>query len=259
MRVISIVAGTLTSIALTAPMAVAQSQDLPAMTPAEITAACAPTTSSSQAPHALRVVGGQDTVPRTIFGEYDTLVINGGSDAGVQLGAEFYLRRDSGGGAAYGMPSDRDILTDGWIRIVAVSASTSVARVERMCGAIYSNDYLEPYTPAPVLATPDTPMQPDFGDLAHVLGAPDAHRLAGANDYAIIDRGSEDGVAPGARFEFYRDLTALDPLLAAPAGSPLTAIGEGIVISSTSDRSIVRIVRSREAVQNGDYAAPEKP
>ena len=257
MRVISIVAGTLTSIALSVPVAAAQ--DRPAMTPAEHAAACAPTTSSSQAPHALRVVGGQDTVPRTIFGEYDTLVINGGSDAGVQLGAEFYLRRDSGGGAAYGLPSDRDILTDGWVRIVAVSGSTSVAQVERMCGAIYSNDYLEPYTPPQVLQPPDKPMQPDFGDLAHVLGAPDAHRLAGANDYAIIDRGSEDGVAPGARFEFYRDLTALDPLLAAPAGSPLTMIGEGIVISSTSDRSIVRIVQSREAVQNGDYAAPEKP
>jgi len=255
-RVTAIVAGMLTSVAFVALPVVAQ--DLPAMTPAELAAACAPTSASTSAAHALRVLGGQDTVPRTIFGQYDLLVIKGGSDAGVQVGAQFFLRRASNAGAAYGLSSHDDILTDGWIRIVAVNDSTSIARVERVCNAIYADDYLEPYSPPQPTQAADGPIEPDFGAMARVLGAPDAHRLAGTNEYTMIDKGSEDGVQTGARFAFFRDLTAMDPLLAAPSGTPLTPVGEGVVISATGNRAMVRIVKARDAVQDGDYAAPAK-
>jgi hypothetical protein len=237
----------------------ASAQDSPAMTSAEIAAACAPPAAQSNAAHALRVVGSQDTVPRSVFGRADLLVISGGTGEGVQLGAKFFLRRASASNQLYGMPAGGDLVTDGWIEIVAVNDSTSIARVTGLCGAIYTSDYLEPFAPPTVLAQADEPLTPNFDALGRVLGGSDGRTLTAINQFAIIDQGSEQGLQPGSRFAIYRDLTSgVDPLLAAPQGTPLTSIGEGVVLSATGNRAVVRIVRARDAVRTGDYVAPQK-
>lgn len=256
MRVPSLVVGALALVAVAVPFASAQDQ--PGPTSTEILATCAPPPIATSAAHALRVIGAQDTVPRTVFGLRDLLIVNGGTGAGVQLGAEFFVRRSSTTRDADGRQHPTDIVTDGTVKIVAVNDTTSIAQVERVCGAIFSSDFLEPFVAPTVPAVADAPAEPDFSSLAHVLGGWDGHRLAGTNMFAIIDRGSEDGVQPGARFSIYRDLTTLDPLLAAPAGTPLTSIGEVVVISTNGNRSVAWIVRARDAVQSGDYAAPAK-
>jgi len=255
-RVPSRVVGVLAWLVIAAPFASAQDQ--PGPTSTEILAMCAPPPTATGAAHELRVIGAQDTVPRTVFGLGDLLVIRGGTGAGVQLGAEFFARRSSSTRDTDGRQHPSIIVTDGIIKIVAVNDTTSIAQIERVCGAIYSNDFLEPFVVPTVPAAADTAAEPDFSSLAHVLGGWDGHRLAGTNMFAILDRGSEDGVQPGARFAIYRDLTTLDPLLAAPAGTPLTEIGEVVVISSNGNRSVAWIVRARDAVQSGDYAAPAK-
>jgi len=236
----------------------ASAQDAPAPSSAEMAAMCAPPPIATGAAHALRVIGAQDTIPRTIFGLRDLLIVEGGTEAGVQLGAEFYVRRPSATRDTDGRQHPANIVTDGTIKIVAVNDTTSIAQVERVCGAIFSNDYLEPFAAPAIPAAAEGALEPDFSALAHVLGGDDGHRLAGTNQFAIIDRGSEDGVQPGARFAVYRDLTSGDPLLAAPAGTPLSAIGEMVVISTNGNRSVAWIVRARDAVQTGDYAAPAK-
>ena len=92
MRIATLVAGMIASL-VSVPFAAAQ--DSPTMTSAEIAAACAPPAGQSHAAHALRVVGSQDTVPRTVFGRADLLVISGGTGEGVQLSSKFFLRRAS--------------------------------------------------------------------------------------------------------------------------------------------------------------------
>jgi len=257
-RVAVLVVGVLASIVVLP--SVARAQDEAPMTAADAAEACAPPATKTGAPHALRIVGAQDTVPRALFGPGDLLVINGGTDAGVALGSEFYVRRTSGTGAVYGMPADSDVITDGWIKVVAVNGSTSIAGVERACGPIFANDYLEPFTPPHAAAAAEGPIDPDFSALARVVSGADGHTVAAINEFTIIDRGSQDGVQPGARFAIYRDLTAnRDPLLAAPAGTPLTSIGEAVVVTTTGNRAVARIVRARDAVLTGDYAAPHKP
>ena len=256
MRVPSRVVGVLAWLVVAAPFASAQDQ--PGPTSTEILAMCAPPPTATSAAHELRVIGAQDTVPRTIFGLGDLLIIKGGTGAGVQLGAEFFARRSSATRDLDGRQNPSTIVTDGIIKIVAVNDTTSIAQVGRVCNAIYANDFLEPFVAPTVPAVPDGPVEPDFSSMAHVLGGWDGHRLAGTNMFAILDRGSEDGVQPGARFAIYRDLTTLDPLLAAPAGTPLTAIGEVVVVTSNGNRSVAWVVRARDALQSGDYAAPAK-
>src|SRR4051794_8596592 len=64
------------------------------LSPAAIAVACAPPPSLDAAPaEAMRIIGSQDGVPRSLFGDRDLLVLNGGTSAGVQLGQQFFIRR----------------------------------------------------------------------------------------------------------------------------------------------------------------------
>ena len=66
----------------------------------------------------------------------------------------------------------------------------------------------------------------------------------------LIDRGSDQGLMPGARFAIYRDV-GVD-------GVPLASVGEGIVVSTSSTMALMRVTRARDAVYSGDYIAPRK-
>ena len=240
---------------------IARAQGAPPMSAAEIAAACAPPVGSSRTEHALRITGTQDTVPRTVLGKADLLIVNGGSSAGVQLGSIFFLRHLSTTVQLTGKADAADVVTDAWVRIIAVNDASSIAQVDHLCGPIYINDYLEPYAPprGAAAASAEGAVEPDFTSLGRVISGSDGHTLTGITQTAILDRGSEQGLQEGSRFAIYRDLTSgVDPLLAAPAGTPLTAIGEGVVLSSTGNRAIARIVRARDAVRVGDYIAPAK-
>jgi murein DD-endopeptidase MepM/ murein hydrolase activator NlpD len=237
--------------------AVAQT-DAPALSPMDVAAACATPLASTRAQHTLRVVGVQDVVARHIFDERDLLVIDGGSRDGVQLNAQFFVRRNSqfGMGGMYGTTTET--ITDGWVRIVSLNETTAIARVERICGgAIFENDYLEPFAVPTLPVNADggaNARDPDFNELAKVVSGPDGHRTAAPGEFVTIDRGTEQRVQPGTEIAFYRDLTHAGTVIRAQAGVPLTAIGEAVVVSASGSRSLARIVRSRDAIQAGDYA-----
>jgi hypothetical protein len=222
-----------------------------ALTPFETAVACAPP-ASLQKPEgaARRVLGAQDTVARDVYGQNDLLIVDGGTNAGVQLGQEFFVRRAIVAGTASG---PRGAVTLGWIRVVAVNDSTAIASVEHFCDAISRLDYLEPYTPPSVsadLERDDASGELDFGSLGRVLSGSENREVAGRGDWLMIDRGTDQGVAPGARFAVYRDMHS--------DGLPLASVAEGVVISTAKTTSVARITRARDAVASGDYVVPRK-
>jgi hypothetical protein len=96
----------------------------------------------------------------------------------------------------------------------------------------------------------ETPGQPDFSNLGHVISGAEDRGSAGAGDFVLIDWGQEHGLAAGARFAIYRDVGV--------NGLPLASVGEGIVISTGTTMALTRITRSRDAVFSGDYIALRK-
>jgi hypothetical protein len=240
---------TILSIAV-AQSAAAQTAER-ALTPLEIAAACGPPTSLEIPADALRIAGAQDTVPRLIFNPADQLVISGGTSNDVQIGQQFFIRR----------PIYRDadrrhaaaVSTLGWLRVVAVNETTAIASLDHFCGAIFAGDYLVPYSaPAlPANATEaDAVTDLDFNTLSRIVGGPGLETTGAGGSLMVIDRGSEQGTEPGMRFAIYRDLHT--------AGMPLTAVGDGVVLSVGAATSVVRITRSRDAVIPGDYIVPGK-
>ena len=261
MRMSLVIAGLLVSIAVLVPPAAAQSEPPAALTPAQIAVACAPPVAPARAEHALQILGAQDTTPRTIFDERDLLVVDGGTDASVRVDAMFYVRHPATTDMAY-MAGGRAnaATTDGVIRIVAVNASTAIARVEHACGAVFAGDILEPYVPPSASADASTaPFDADFDHLGRVLSGVAGRPIAAVGEFALLETGSDDRLQPGTRVAIYRDLTEFgDPYLRAPHGTPLTAIGEAVVVSTSRRRALARIVSARDAVQSGDYAAPPR-
>lgn|SRR5262245_3249039 len=221
-------------------------------TPLELAAACAPPPTfgtPSDVPH---VIGSQDTVARRLFGLRDLLVIDAGTGAGLQLGQEFFIRRPS----RFGMGIDgrlRGATTLGWTKVVAINETTAITQVEHACGGIIAGDYLEPFSPPelpPNADRNDSSGEPDFTSLGRTVIGNEDRLSVGIGDFILIDRGTGQGIGPGARFTIYRDLRV--------PGVPLAMVGDGIIISAGENVSVSRITRARDAVVSGDYVAMRK-
>jgi len=224
------------------------------LSPLETSVACAPPPTLDGAPGgALHIIGTQDSVPRTVFGARDLIVIDGGEKAGVHLGQQFFVRRANHYGMMYGASGGRGAHTLGWLHVVAVNESTAIAQIDHLCDAMIAMDYLEPFA-APVvpagLDAVDATGEPDFGALGRIISGDFERSSLGTGDFALIDRGSEQGVEPGQHFAVYRDLRM--------GGMPLTSIGEATVVSTTAGVALARITRVRDAVRSGDYVAPRR-
>jgi hypothetical protein len=277
------VAGIIAAVALL-PVAIARAQpDGQALSTLAVQVACAPSTSTGGLPeHPIQVLGGGED-GRTLFSERDLLVIDGGTDAGLQLGQEFFLRRPMGAGGAYGtkpravdgsqpmatfssmgnkgvisVRHETVVETVGWIRLVALNATTSLAQVEHACQSLNVQDYLEPFAMPEVPSDADRDLAPgvmgsgdfDFSSLGRVLYGAGLRETAGVGDVMLIDRGTEQGVTLGARLAVFRDL-GID-------GLPLSAVGETVVVAVGEARSLARISRARDAVRSGDYVVPHR-
>jgi hypothetical protein len=236
-----------------AVVGVASAQPDRVLSPLEIAAGCAPPPTLRGTPEGVpRIIGSQDTVAKRLFGSRDLVVVDAGTKAGLDLGQQYFVRRPS----RFGMGHDghgRGATTVGWVRVVAVNESTAIAYVDQACGGIIAGDYLQPFV-APVVppnADRDERVgEPDFTELARVVIGNEDRLSVGTGDFILIDRGSEQGLTPGARFSVYRDVHV--------AGMPLASVGEGIVISTGDSVSVTRITGARDAVVSGDYVAIRK-
>jgi hypothetical protein len=224
---------------------------LSAMTPLEVQVACGPPPSLDVPSGALRIVGSQDTVGRFVFGATELLVLDGGAARGVQLGQQYVVRRSIVAGEDRSHPSA--VQTGGWLSIVAVNDKTAIAKVDHICDAITTGDYLEPFT-TPVLpdgADRDNPAgELDFSTLGRILTGPENTNSASGGRLMLIDPGKNTSLQPGARFAIYRDLHT--------EGLPLSSVGEGVVLSVGKTMALTKITRSRDAIVTGDYVVPRK-
>jgi hypothetical protein len=200
--------------------------------------------------HPLRVTGSQDIVHRQLLGPRDLLVIDGGTERGVQLDQLFVVRRLAQGHA----PSlqERGIVTAGTVRIVAVNEAMALATLETVCDAVYVGDFLQPWgDPPPADDRLPSEIDLDFSSPARMVFGPYERRMASVGEVVVTDAGEAKGVAAGDRFAIYRDVQR--------PGVPLFAIGEATVESVAPDSSLVRIVRSRTSVTSDDLFVPRRP
>lgn len=142
-----------------------------------------------------------------------------------------------------------DVRLSGIVRVTAVDDLNAIATIEKVCDGIEPGDFLEPFT-ALTLPTAAAAMEPpDFSERARVLFGADNRLAYGFGDTLSIDRGTVNGLVPGARFALYRDKRN---------GDPLVYIGEAVVMVTGEQTSKVVVTKSTDALQQGDVAVPRR-
>jgi hypothetical protein len=196
----------------------------------------------------LRITGSNDPDRHLVFATGQSVTVNGGTDSGVQVGQEYFVRRLPKRFGASGPDFDHpvNVHTVGWVKVVAADTSSAIAKVVHSCDALMLDDYLEPFA-APAL---QTVLNGDihYENLAHLMGGDEDRYTVAVNQYMVIDRGADHGLKPGTRFVVLRDKKT---------GS-LVEIGEGIVLSVRAETASVQITRARDAVYTGDLVALAK-
>jgi hypothetical protein len=222
----------------------------PEMSGAQLAQACAPPPTVSVTPaSSVHLVGGQDTVDRWLYGTGELVVLSGGADAGLSIDQRYFLRRPVLFGG-YGVDMSKVLTmaqTSGWVRIVAVNSGTAIARVEMACTGVLAGDYIEPFAEPEPVDEHAAVGEADFSSLGRVLFGQRESWIGGPGDFMMIDRGRNQGATPGARFAIYRNLRV--------PGLPLVSVGEGIVVSASEGRAMMKILSSRSAVESGDFVA----
>lgn len=231
--------------------------------------ACAPALVPARAkkdappPPAYRVTGSQDTAIRDLFGPGDTLVISGGSNAGLETGQRYFVRRHVIARGAL-KPSPSTIHTAGWVQILGVDTTLATATVLHACDGILLDDYLEPFTPPMIAARSMPGTTPQYDNMGHIVTGAEGLHMAGGGQVMTIDRGSNAGVLLGQRFLVFRDkrdqrveTEGRSKRFEEVVGtSPLVEIGEVLVVAVRTDDATVQVLGSRDAVINGDLIAP---
>ena len=216
------------------------------------------------APPAYRVIGSQDPAMRDLFGPGDTLVISGGSNAGLQAGQRYFVRRHvMSRGNATTLPVT--IHTSGWVQILGVDTMLATATVLHACDGILLDDYLEPFIPPMVAAKPVPGTTPHYENMGRIMTGSEGLQTAGGSAQLMtIDRGNSAGVVVGQRFVVFRDkrserveTTGKSKVFEAmESGLPLVQIGEVLVIAVRADDATVQILGAKDAIATGDLIAP---
>jgi hypothetical protein len=245
-----LVAGLLA--AATAPLT-AQTGPAPTMLradPQAIALACAPTLASESPTGTLRVTGAQSTTRRYTHAPGDLVTINAGSNTGMEIGQEFFVRRVQEEGGAISPKSPGTVRTAGWLKVWAVDPDMSLATVTHACDTINVGDYLEPFAMPRMPAVSQEPLKPEKDNYGRVMLGTDRKRAFGKGEFFVLDRGSAQGVTPGSRFVVFRDKQQFQNFL--------FDLGEAVAVDVKENSATLLVTVSRDAVLIGDYVAMRK-
>lgn len=212
----------------------------------------------------LRIIGVQDPAIREMFGPGDTLVINAGSNAGLQAGQRFFVRRVIPAVTMTGPTPRATLHTVGWVQVLGVDTMLSTVTVVHACDGILFDDYLEPYVAPMIAAQPMPGSMPQYENMGHIVTGIEGLFNVAPGYVTMIDRGSNSGVVLGQRYIVFRskrnesmDQTGRSKaFVAAASNPPLVQVGEVLVIAVRPEDATVRVVSSRDAISNGDLIAP---
>jgi hypothetical protein len=217
--------------------------------PADVlSVACAPRITFELPDRSLRVTGGQDATRRHVWGPGDLITINAGSDHGIEVGQQYYVRRIQAENAQkVTRMTPANVATAGWIKVWAIEKEMSLATVVHACDTMEVGDYLEPFVMPTVVKANGALLKPERDNYARIMFGADLRRSFGKGDYFIIDRGANFGLAVGDKFVVYRDKALFENFL--------YSLGDAIAIEVNDDTATLQVTNSRDAFMEGDYVA----
>lgn len=210
---------------------------------------CGPRAELTRPAMKIRVAAGRERV-KTSYGPSEQIILNAGASQGIRAGQRYLVRRvveDQFTVAAIGSEKSFSIHTSGWITIVDVQPETSLAVIAEACDAVYIDDYVEPFVIPPPAPAPPVVTQPDFDRPARVILGDERRQLGGEGTIMVMDRGADHGLRIGQPLTVFRQTMN--------GKGPNAPLGDALVIEVHAETSLIRIIRSREAIEVGDLVA----
>jgi hypothetical protein len=247
---------------------------------------CSGFVSDQRVPDAARLVSGEESNVKIVFGAGDYVIINRGQDKGVRVGDRYSVVRAETDPLQVSFfkwqaklikAMGTHYLDAGQLRIVNVQAKTAIAEVTLSCDYMLRGDIILPFQerPQPTFKDPST-----FDHFAPISGKPvamvvegrDYQQSAGQGTTFYVNLGTEKGVKVGDYFRIFRYQGTLADLapqtkefqdrlygLGSSPGRynwndlPREVLGEGIVINVSRHSSTVFVTYSSADIYAGDY------
>lgn len=221
----------------------------PQPVPAELLASvCGPGRASDSSLTIGKLLAHRDEPGRRLYGRGDVLVLDVGTDIGLETGQNLVVRRrfltgDRSKKASTSLSGEQ---TAGLIQIVEAADSTSVAVVVYTCGELFAGDTVEPFDALPMW-TAQGLRTPQFDDPGHIILGDHGQTLGAPRQLMVIDRGAAQGAARGQRLTIFRRSLG--------ERGPVIQIADAIIIAVRPESATIRIERSSDAVTVGDLVA----
>jgi hypothetical protein len=185
---------------------------------------------------------------RTLYAKGDTLVVDGGTVNGLEVGRNLVVRRYYRANSRAAHLPEVGEHTAGLVQIVAADEHSSLAIVVHTCNELMKGDLLATFTPE-IVRTPHAAGTPAYEDAARILFADDRQMVGAPRRLLVIDRGSDSGIEAGQRLTlFRRKEDGMAPLV----------LGEAVVVTARTGSATIRVVSATNAIDFGDWAAPQR-
>jgi hypothetical protein len=200
-------------------------------------------------PESFGTIRSRRDADRELYSTDDEVVVDGGTLDGLEVGQNVAVRRYFRVGDPAGAQINGEH-TAGVIQIVSAHEHVSSAVVVYACDELRMGDFLAPFTPEP-LRSPDPVGIPAFDAAALILYADAGQMLGAPRRLMVIDRGREHGIHAGERLTLFRRGRG-------GAARP-SIVGDAVVVAVRSDSATIRVEGVSDAIEAGDWAAPQRP
>jgi hypothetical protein len=247
---------------------------------------CSGFVSDQRVPDATRLVSGEQSNIKIMFGRGDYVTINRGQDKGVRVGDRYSVVRQESDSlqvnwfkwqAKLMKAMGIHYVDAGQLRVVNVQAKTAIAEVSLSCDYMLRGDIVLPFQERPEPAFKDPSAFDHFAPIsgkpvAMIVESKDYQQSAGQGNTFYVNLGTERGVKVGDYFRIFRYQGTLAELSPQTKGFqdrlygfgsspgrynwndlPREVLGEGLVINVSRNSSTVFVTYSSADIYTGDY------
>jgi len=198
----------------------------------------------------LMIIGAEKSYEKTIFSDADTVFLNKGKNAGLEIGQVFLVVEIGESLGDYGRLANKR----GRAHVISLEDERAVARIEKSCGRLTLGNYLVPFEEKETLLGKDLGYEvyaeEDSGAVGNIIYLEGDGGQIGSGGWAIIDIGDEAGVQVGQQLTIYKR-TRNPQTLEVRDDIPRIGVGSAVVIDTGKRTATVKILSCSDSIMKG--------
>jgi hypothetical protein len=198
----------------------------------------------------LMIIGAEKGYEKTILSDADTVFLNKGKNAGLEVGQVFLVVEIGESLGDYGRLANQR----GRAHVIFLEDERAVARIEKSCGQLMVGNYLVPFEEKETLLGKDlgyeTYAEEDSETVGDIIYLERDYNQIGSGAWAIIDIGDEDGVQVGQQLTIYKRIQN-PKTLEYRDDLPKIGVGSSVVIDTGKKTATVKILSCSDSIMKG--------